>query len=325
MTNGADVALVTDLLELGDALCVLDSEFRIIRVNAAQERITGIPRSQSLGKSHWELFPDSARPDSPLWIEYHRCQRERVSATFEVYYEPLDLWSHVTVHPTSQGGIAIFFRDLSAQRRSERQRQLALDAAHMGWWSYDPQTRVATFDRRYKDIYGVTGDRDTIEELGKLLHPDDLPTALAAVQAALDPVNPRPYRAEYRVNRPDGQQRWVEAHEPGTFEGPRGSRRATLLVGMWTSPSASQAGCARCGRARYARTRRPAQRDAEQALEDAQGRGAPAAGAEDGSGRAPRRGCRARLQQPAHRHPRQRRACAQLSQANRCTRRRTEI
>ncbi len=226
-----DAAFADELLELGDALCVLDSEFRVIRVNREQERITGLKREQSLGKSHWELWPDSAKPDSQLWVEYHRVQRERVSTQFETYYAPLDLWTHVTVHPTRAGGIAIFFRDVTAHRRSEQQRQLALDAAQMGWWVYDPASRVATYDRRYTDIYGVTGDRATIENFARLLHPDDLPTTMAAVEAALDPVAPRSYQAEYRVNRPDGQQRWVEAHGLATFEGAGAARRATLLVG----------------------------------------------------------------------------------------------
>jgi PAS domain S-box-containing protein len=112
-----------------------------------------------------------------------------------------------------------------------QQRQLALDAAHMGWWHYDPVTRVATYDKRYTEIFGVSGSQELNEEILKLLHPDDLARVWAAVEAALDPASPKPYTAEYRVNRPDGTMVWVEAHGLATFEGEGRARRATSLVG----------------------------------------------------------------------------------------------
>jgi PAS domain S-box-containing protein len=54
---------------------------------------------------------------------------------------------------------------------------------------------------------------------------------LAAVESALDPVDPKPYSTEYRVVRPNGAVRWVEAHGLAAFEGEGPARRATRLVG----------------------------------------------------------------------------------------------
>ena len=42
--------------------------------------------------------------------------------------------------------------------------QLALDAAHLGWWHYDPVTKIASYDQRYKEIFGVTGNQRPNEE-----------------------------------------------------------------------------------------------------------------------------------------------------------------
>ncbi|MGB8294645.1 MAG: PAS domain S-box protein [Polyangia bacterium] len=112
-----------------------------------------------------------------------------------------------------------------------QQRQLALDAAHMGWWHYDPVTLVATYDKRYTEIFGFSGCERPNEEILKLLHPEDRAHVWATVEAALDPANPKPYSAEYRVNRPDGKMVWVEAHGLATFEGRGRARRATSLVG----------------------------------------------------------------------------------------------
>lgn len=135
--------------------------------------------------------------------------------------------------------------DESLRLKSEREReqlarqlQLALNAAQMGWWHYDPITRVATWDERYKEIFGVVGSQRPNEEILARLHPDDLPGVLAAVDAALNPVNPRPYTAEYRVLRDDGGLRWVEAHGLATFEGTGDSRRAVSFVGTVADISA---------------------------------------------------------------------------------------
>ena len=111
------------------------------------------------------------------------------------------------------------------------QRQLALDAARMGWWHYDPATRISWWDERYKDIFQVTGYRQPNDEILKRLHPEDLPGVWARVEAALDPVNPQTYSAEYRILLPDGSIRWIEAHGSATFEGAGKDRHAVSLIG----------------------------------------------------------------------------------------------
>ena len=57
----------------------------------------------------------------------------------------------------------------------------------MGWWHYDPVTQVATWDDRYKEIFGVRGHQSPNEKILARLHPEDLPGVWAAVEKALDP------------------------------------------------------------------------------------------------------------------------------------------
>lgn len=116
--------------------------------------------------------------------------------------------------------------------RLAAQRQLALNAARLGWWHYDPVTRMSNWDDRYRQIFGVAGyERPNDELLAQLIHPEDLPGLWAKVEAALDPRDPKPFAAEYRVNRPDGAERWIEAHGIATFDGAGGERRAVSFVG----------------------------------------------------------------------------------------------
>ncbi len=113
-----------------------------------------------------------------------------------------------------------------------KQRQIALDAARLGWWQYNPITRISEWDDGYKAIFGVSGySRPNDEILAQIIHPEDLPVLWAKVEAALNPVDPQPYAAEYRIIRPDGAMRWIEAHGIATFEGEGKNRRAVNLVG----------------------------------------------------------------------------------------------
>jgi PAS domain S-box-containing protein len=112
--------LALDVLEHGDALYVLDSEFRFVVVNEAQERISRKPRSQTLGRVLWNVFPEAASPDRRYWHEYHRCMNERVPVAFEEHYAPLGIWAAVSAFPVKAGGIAVFFRDITEQKQAER-------------------------------------------------------------------------------------------------------------------------------------------------------------------------------------------------------------
>ncbi|ROZ79750.1 PAS domain S-box protein [Ramlibacter sp. WS9] len=113
-----------------------------------------------------------------------------------------------------------------------QQRQLALDAARMGSWHYDALTGSSRCDKRFSEIYGVDANELTHEQISERLHPEDAPALWAAVAAALDPEDPKPYAIEYRVNRLDGEMRWVEAHGLAVFEeDAQGRRRATSMVG----------------------------------------------------------------------------------------------
>ena len=115
--------------------------------------------------------------------------------------------------------------------RLSAQRQLALDAARLGWWHYDPVTQIAKYDQRYREIFEVTGSERPNEEILTRLHPNDLPGVWAKVEAALNPADPKPYAAEYRIFLPDGRIRWIEAHGIATFAGEGQARQATSLVG----------------------------------------------------------------------------------------------
>ncbi|WP_170229901.1 PAS domain S-box protein [Polyangium fumosum] len=121
--DSQDLARAFDVLDRGDACFVLDHDFRFVFVNPRQEHLSQKPRSETLGRSLWEVYPSLAGPHSRYFREYNRVMRERVPAEFDEHYAPLDLWTHVNVYPTKEGGIAVFFRDVTARKRIEEERR----------------------------------------------------------------------------------------------------------------------------------------------------------------------------------------------------------
>ncbi|CAN5275148.1 hypothetical protein BH11MYX1_BH11MYX1_21740 [soil metagenome] len=108
---------------MGDALLVLDREWRIVAVNKNQERMAQRPRQTTLGANLWEEFPAAKHPDRKYWNAFHRVMEERVEAHFVEYYAPLEHWTEFDVVPAMDGGIAVFCRDISERKRLEKETQ----------------------------------------------------------------------------------------------------------------------------------------------------------------------------------------------------------
>jgi PAS domain S-box-containing protein len=109
------------LESITDGFVALDKDWRFIHVNAEAERINGIRRVDQIGKTQWELFP--ATRGSILESEWRRAVAEQVAVQFEFYYEPWDAWFQNKAYPTKDGGLSVFYHDITARKRSENDLQ----------------------------------------------------------------------------------------------------------------------------------------------------------------------------------------------------------
>jgi PAS domain S-box-containing protein len=100
-----------------DGFVALDRDWRFTHVNAEAERINGMRRVDQIGKTQWELFP--ATRGTLLERELRRAVAEQVAVQFEFYYEPWDSWYQNKAYPTKDGGVSIFFHDITMRKRSE--------------------------------------------------------------------------------------------------------------------------------------------------------------------------------------------------------------
>ncbi len=229
-------------------LAILDRDLRYVRVNEALAAINGVPAASHVGKTVLEVLPEQ-NPDVleqlrrvrdtgvPLDVELagYTPREPGVQRHWRVSYFPVLAAGRVA-------GVGVTVIEVTSERRAqeqlrgtEEQRRLALCAAELGTWDYDPRSGEVFWDERFKAIYGIDADGMRFPELlGSLVHPDDRPTVEAAVERCLDPDRPpsdHVLAVDYRVVRPDGSMRWVQARGEAFFFGEGAARRAVRFIG----------------------------------------------------------------------------------------------
>jgi PAS domain S-box-containing protein len=109
---------------------------------------------------------------------------------------------------------------------------IALEAADLGTWDFEPGTGTLTWDERCRTIFGLRRDAPVDYAVFRAgLHPDDRDRVDEDVERSLALEGRGEYTSEYRVLRPDGSIHWVSARGRGFFEGEGDARRAVRFIG----------------------------------------------------------------------------------------------
>ena len=120
----ADERLTNVLESVTDGFVTLDEDWCLTYVNRRAERIFGRSRQQLLGKSGLDVFPEGV--GSRIHQELDRARIEHTSIEFESWYSPGQRWFEVRAHPAADGGLTVYFRDVT--RRKRAQEALTLQA-----------------------------------------------------------------------------------------------------------------------------------------------------------------------------------------------------
>ncbi|MGA6097770.1 response regulator [Stutzerimonas marianensis] len=104
-------------------------------------------------------------------------------------------------------------------REVEVRARLAIDAAGLGMWDYEPGTGRLILDHRCRAMLGIAPDAPVdLATLAAICHPDDVGAMRKRVRQATDPQGDREFTVDYRILLDDGQIRWIETRGQGFFE-----------------------------------------------------------------------------------------------------------
>jgi PAS domain S-box-containing protein len=218
---------------------------RFLRANAAMCKFVGYSEAELLARTVYDI---TNADDGNLGRALSQRMDAGESAVFDlekryIRKDGKQVWARTTVNvirdelgrPLRHAAV---IQDLTAHKQAEHdlyasksRLQLALDAAQLGWWEYDPVRRVLYGDTRAREVCDYAENELTIAEFLKRVHPDDVQRFSAVREAALDPVDAKPYVNEYRIVRRDGKVRWVESRGLAYFEGAGPERRLVSFVG----------------------------------------------------------------------------------------------
>jgi len=122
---------------------------------------------------------------------------------------------------------------LAALAASEARYRLAVDAARLGTWAWDVQTDIASFDDRVRELLGLSDEnaRSRASIIESRVHPDDRERLNAGLMRAADPTGDGRFQGEYRIEHPDGGERWILALARMHFSQEGEGRRAAQLIG----------------------------------------------------------------------------------------------
>ena len=204
--------------------------FRFTFVSAQAERLLGYPVNAWIDDpGFWaaHIHPVDRDASVRYCVE---CTREGRDHQFDYRMLAADgrvvwLQDRVTVHvvdgrPVTLRGVMVDIterkRAEAALRESEERFRTLADSAPMLVWTSGPDRRCDFFNRRRLEFTGRALDAATRDGWADGLHPDERLVVLARHEAAFEAR--APFEMDYRLQRADGEFRWMSAHAVPRFD-----------------------------------------------------------------------------------------------------------
>ncbi len=203
---------------------VFDTEYRYRLVNRHLADLNGVPVSEHLGRTPFDVVPSVAAQGRILFdgvmesgapVIDHELSGETQAAPGQLRYWT-ETWYPVRAGDGAMLGVAAVISEITERKRVEadlrlsRERlDLAQRSASIGTFDWDLRSNRIVWTEQLEAIYGLApGEfQGTREHWANCLHPEDLPT----VERYLERVIERRSRFDdrYRIVRPGGNVRWI--------------------------------------------------------------------------------------------------------------------
>ncbi|CAN5421410.1 hypothetical protein BH10ACI4_BH10ACI4_05440 [soil metagenome] len=151
------------------SVCViaLDTDWRINYINRNARALLNVSESV-IGTTMWDAIPNQLADTREKMMGV---MSTRTPVSFEGYYPPLDLSTNAQIHPWEDGGITLFFTDISEQKRLQREldkeralREQRIEAlAQMaGGLAHEISNPLGIIHARASDLAEVALENDTL-------------------------------------------------------------------------------------------------------------------------------------------------------------------
>jgi PAS domain S-box-containing protein len=129
-------------------------DYRIIDVNPAYERITGLKRGDVAGKKATEAY---RQPEAPYLEAFTRVAITGSPFTMEVFFQPMGRHFDISVAPWGKNGFATIFTDITERKQAEEELRRLASAIHQASESIvitDPEGMIRYVNPAFEKITG---------------------------------------------------------------------------------------------------------------------------------------------------------------------------
>ncbi|HEU4850647.1 MAG TPA: ATP-binding protein [Telluria sp.] len=111
---------------INEGFAMIAPDWTVTSVNTEGARMLGYSQAVLVGQKLWQLFPEVI--GTPREALYRRVHATRVAESIETlfqYRSGVQGWMEVRVYPALDGGITVFYRDITDRKQTERELQEA--------------------------------------------------------------------------------------------------------------------------------------------------------------------------------------------------------
>jgi signal transduction histidine kinase/CheY-like chemotaxis protein len=106
--------MLVTLENMSDAFYLLDSDWRLLYVNRATDKLLPNFREQGLGKIIWDEFPYMRH--TPIYVGFQQAVSDKQPFHFEYFSALMDNWIEIDAFP-SPAGLAVYFHSITEKKQ----------------------------------------------------------------------------------------------------------------------------------------------------------------------------------------------------------------
>jgi two-component system, cell cycle sensor histidine kinase and response regulator CckA len=193
-------------------------DYRFLEINPAFEQMTGMRAADVVGKTVKEIMPQI----EDYWIDtYGNVTLTGKPARIENYSKELNKWYEVVAFCPRLMQFAVIFQDVTErkemvqaiQESEERFRQLAENVEAVFWIGSPDWQQIFYLSPAYEQVWGRTRESLYAEPLSWIdtVFEEDRAKVIADIEDKVANRIPKADFPEYRIHRPDGSMRWIQA------------------------------------------------------------------------------------------------------------------
>jgi PAS domain S-box-containing protein len=113
--------IINILESIADAFFAVNQDFQFTYINREAEILLQRSREELIGRQIWQEFPEAIR--STFFQKYEQAISQQTPITFEEFYPSLNRWFSVHVYLATNGGLSVYFNDITEHKATELLKQ----------------------------------------------------------------------------------------------------------------------------------------------------------------------------------------------------------